>query len=241
MRATVVTRGVGIQGTPATLLLLFISNFISVCQQEGSPHCLSFVSISMPAPLCSSHSHHNMRGSPSFPPFMSISTPAGGDFPRLHRFHHIPLVHVHFDAIGRGSPPYYAISSTTAGIPLLPLVRVRIDDSRRIPPLIRVYFDTSRGRSPLIHTVSTLFVSVSTPVEGDPPLVHAISTTAGGDSPHLHLFPMPAGGDPSLPLIHVHFDIRRRGFPAPSFTPLLPHSHPFPMPAGGGSPRSCPF
>src|SRR6266540_5115916 len=107
----------GVQGMPATLLLLFISNFISGCQQEGSPHCPLFASVSMPAPLHSSRSHHNTRGSPSFPPFMSVSTPAGGDFLSFTPFPPHPPCLCLFRRHWKGIPPRYAVSSTTAGDP----------------------------------------------------------------------------------------------------------------------------
>ena len=147
------------------------------------------------------------------------SPPSFKPFPPQHEgIPLLPPIHVCLDTSRRGFPLVHAVSTTSPlfvsvlmplegdpplvtpfqaqqqGIPLLPLVRVRFDDSRRIPPLVCIYFDTSRGRSPLVHTVSTLFASVLMPAEGDPPLVHAVSTTAGGDSPHSHPFPMPAGG-----------------------------------------------
>src|SRR6266545_4689689 len=81
--------------------------------------------------------------------------------------------------------------------------------------------------SPLIHAPSTSFVSISNASRRGIPSFMSISTPEDGESP-------------PCPLVHVHFDTRRRGFPAPSFMPLPPHSCPFPMPAGGGSPL-CPL
>src|SRR6266545_3297632 len=204
----------GVQGMPATLLLLFISNFISGCQQEGSPHCPLFVSISMPAALRSSHSHHNTRGSPSFPPFMSVSTPAGGDFPSFTLFPPHPPCSRPFRCHRKGIPPSLRrFKHNSRGSPSSPCSRPFRHQKTGIP-------------CPLVHAPSTSFVSISNASRRGIPSFVSVLTPEDGESPPCPLVHAPSPsfasvsdasrrGIPSLPLVFVrfNFDTRRRGSP----------------------------